>query len=333
MTLLVDRSTMPWAMIEGPSRVWAQGAVGGSGGSAERAPGAGVTTYALRPILRKGRVPSVPPLGEGAGMAASGLLRERDLRALTAVVADGLRDDPGPAMPWVVLHRLHELIPADTVLFAELDVKQGKPIADQFLNEGVHHAFFGVEPDVVPEREWALRQAFLPYSYSERTGDVAAVLRWSDFYTQAELKNQPFYNLVRQDSPVRYSIFVPLPTPAGQNRRIAFFRFNRDFSEQDRLALQLLRPHLHEVYRDAERRRHGIPHLSRRERDVLQLVSQGYSNADIARTLFISVATVRKHMENVFNRSGVRTRSAAAALALPYGGPLGPRPVSSRSGR
>jgi len=33
-------------------------------------------------------------------MAASGLLRERDLHALTVVIEDGLRDDPGEAMPW-----------------------------------------------------------------------------------------------------------------------------------------------------------------------------------------------------------------------------------------
>jgi DNA-binding CsgD family transcriptional regulator len=46
-------------------------------------------------------------------------------------------------------------------------------------------------------------------------------------------------------------------------------------------------------------------------------VSQGCSNADIARILFISVSTVRKHLENIYNRTGVRTRSAAAALALP----------------
>jgi DNA-binding CsgD family transcriptional regulator len=98
---------------------------------------------------------------------------------------------------------------------------------------------------------------------------------------------------------------------------VTFWRSNRDFSERDRLALQLLRPHLHEVYLDAERRRHGIPHLSRREREVLQLVALGYSNADIARALFISVATVAKHMEHIFDRTGVRTRSAAAALALP----------------
>ena len=50
---------------------------------------------------------------------------------------------------------------------------------------------------------------------------------------------------------------------------------------------------------------------------MLQFAAQGYSNADIARILFISVSTVRKHMEHIFDRTGVRTRSAAAALALP----------------
>jgi DNA-binding CsgD family transcriptional regulator len=51
-------------------------------------------------------------------------------------------------------------------------------------------------------------------------------------------------------------------------------------------------------------------------------VAQGYSNADIARILFISVSTVAKHMEHIFDRTGVRTRSAAAALALPQVRPL-----------
>ena len=57
-------------------------------------------------------------------MAASGLLRERDLRALTAVIEDGLRDDPGPAMPWAVLDRLHQLIPSDVVQFDEVALQE-----------------------------------------------------------------------------------------------------------------------------------------------------------------------------------------------------------------
>jgi DNA-binding CsgD family transcriptional regulator len=254
---------------------------------------------------------------EEAAMAASGLLRERDLRGLTAVVEDGFRDDPGPAVPWAVLQRLHQLIPADSVLFEEGDLQNRLPVADQYLFEGEHQvAFVGPEPEPVPEI-WVARETFLPYSHWARTGDVAAVIRWSDFYSQTELKNQPFYDLLRQDSTHRYAINVSLPAPAGWTRKVGFFRTHRDFSERDRLALQLLRPHLHEVYLDAERRRQGIPHLSRREKEVLQLAAQGYSNADIARILFISVSTVAKHMEHIFDRTGVRTRSAAAALALP----------------
>jgi DNA-binding CsgD family transcriptional regulator len=260
-------------------------------------------------------------------MAASGLLRERDLRALTAVIEDGVRDDPGPAMPWAVLHRLHQLISADAVLFAEADLRNRLPVVDQFLIEGDHQdAFIGPEPEVAPE-EWAAYEAFLPYSYWARTGDVAAV-RWSDFYTRTELKNQPHYDLIRQDSTVRYGIVLPLPTPAGWTRKVGLFRTLRDFSERDRLALQLLRPHLHAVYLDAERRREGVPHLTQREREILQLVSQGYSNSEIAEALFIAVATVRKHLENVFNRTGVRTRGAVAALALPPASSFSSTPVT-----
>ena len=126
------------------------------------------------------------------------------------------------------------------------------------------------------------------------------------------------------------TLFVPLPAGPGQTRRVGFWRTNRDYSERDRLVLQLLRPHLHEVYLDAERRRHGIPHLSRREQEVLQLAAQGFSNADIAWILFVSLATVAKHMEHIFDRTGVRTRSAAAALALPPAS-FRATPVSRRS--
>jgi DNA-binding CsgD family transcriptional regulator len=255
-------------------------------------------------------------------MAASGLLRERDLRALTAVIEDGLRDDPGEPMPWAVLDRLHELIPSNTVQFVELDLGH-ETLAGQGVLDGGDR-FIELDHDLDDDvRRWALRAEFLPYSYPERTGDLLSVIRWSDFYTAAQLKNAPFYaEYVTGHDRTKHAIFVQLPTRPGRTRRIGFWRSNRDFSERDRLALQLLRPHLYEVYLDAERRRRGIPHLSRREREVLHLVAQGYSNADIARMLFISVGTVRKHMEHVFDRTGVRTRSAAAALALPHISPF-----------
>ena len=50
----------------------------------------------------------------------------------------------------------------------------------------------------------------------------------------------------------------------------------------------------------------------------LRLAAQGYGNHDIARELFISVGTVRKHFEHIFDRTGTRTRAAAAALMMPH---------------
>jgi DNA-binding CsgD family transcriptional regulator len=253
-------------------------------------------------------------------MTASGLLRERDLRALTAVVEDGLRDDPGGVLPWAVLDRLLDLIPADIVQADDRDLKRRETILEQAVENGGER-FIGEQYDDDDDgRFWDLRHDFIACSYSARSGDHVSVTKWSDFYSQAELRSTPFWAEYFPPSGIKYAMVVPLPSPPGRTRYIWFARTHRDFSERERLILAVLRPHLTDVFLDAERRRRGIPPLSPREKEVLQLAAQGYSNADIAGILFISISTVRKHLENIFNRTGARTRSAAAALALPHAG-------------
>jgi DNA-binding CsgD family transcriptional regulator len=120
-------------------------------------------------------------------------------------------------------------------------------------------------------------------------------------------------------SPRERSLFVGLPTVPGHTRRVLLWREEgSDFSERDRVVMELLRPHLYEVLLDAERRRSGVPVLTPRAWEVLALAGMGYGNADVARRLFISPATVRKHLEHVYDKLGVRSRAAAAALALPH---------------
>jgi DNA-binding NarL/FixJ family response regulator len=56
-----------------------------------------------------------------------------------------------------------------------------------------------------------------------------------------------------------------------------------------------------------------FPGLTRREADVLALVADGLSNTEIARTLFVSVATVKTHINAIFAKLAVRDRAQAIA--------------------
>jgi DNA-binding CsgD family transcriptional regulator len=53
--------------------------------------------------------------------------------------------------------------------------------------------------------------------------------------------------------------------------------------------------------------------LSRREREVAELVARGATNQSIADTLFLSVKTVESHLRNIFAKVGVSSRDALAA--------------------
>lgn len=59
--------------------------------------------------------------------------------------------------------------------------------------------------------------------------------------------------------------------------------------------------------------------LSERELEVLQLVSEGASNSEIARRLHISQATVKSHLVHIFGKLGVTDRTAAVTTALQRG--------------
>ena len=56
--------------------------------------------------------------------------------------------------------------------------------------------------------------------------------------------------------------------------------------------------------------------LTRRERDVLGLLSAGKTNREIAQTLFLSESTVKVHVRHVLRKIGARTRTEAAIYAL-----------------
>jgi DNA-binding NarL/FixJ family response regulator len=59
--------------------------------------------------------------------------------------------------------------------------------------------------------------------------------------------------------------------------------------------------------------------LTPRETDVLRLIAAGQSNREIARTLFVSEATVKTHVNRIFAKTGSRDRSQALRYAYAHG--------------
>ncbi|MBN1535690.1 MAG: hypothetical protein JW908_03075 [Anaerolineales bacterium] len=59
--------------------------------------------------------------------------------------------------------------------------------------------------------------------------------------------------------------------------------------------------------------------LTARETEVLTLAAQGRTNNEIAQTLFLSVNTVKRHLNNIFQKLGVTTRTQAIAVARHHG--------------
>ncbi len=55
--------------------------------------------------------------------------------------------------------------------------------------------------------------------------------------------------------------------------------------------------------------------LSERELEVLRLIASGMSNAEVSRTLFVALSTVKKHINNIYRKLDVNKRTRAVARA------------------
>ena len=119
---------------------------------------------------------------------------------------------------------------------------------------------------------------------------------------------------------------VALPIHVDDNTLVSFVlnRSRRDFSDRDCVALDLVREPLARMYRQARAMQQtqaalaslGVPRLTAREREVMHWLAAGKTDRDIAAVLGCSHRTVQKHLERMYVKLGVETRTAAVMRAL-----------------
>jgi DNA-binding CsgD family transcriptional regulator len=247
---------------------------------------------------------------------------EADLCRLAAIITAERADLPAHGLPPSLLSDLREQIPCDLVQFQGFDSgRQNCWFAQAVPDDGDL-----TEPDAdLDQAHWQHYWDSEPCSYPDRSGDLRSVLKIGDFYSDRQWRSTGMYADVYRPQNLRHELQLCLPEPPGPSRapgrtvRLYLFRFSGgDFSERDRALLTLMRPHLHHAYLDAERRRaQGTTGLTPRQTSLLRLVADGHTNAQIARRLGLSEGTVRTHLENIYGRLQVSSRTAAVLRAFP----------------
>jgi DNA-binding CsgD family transcriptional regulator len=156
----------------------------------------------------------------------------------------------------------------------------------------------------------------------------AVTRRIDDLVASAEFHRTPLYNDYYRAIRIEHVMAVPIHV---DGRFLVSFVFNRSgsaFTDRDRDLVEVMRPHLANLYRlgvaiektralpaDAPFDRAAAP-LTAREREVLDWVAAGKTNRDVAAILGASPRTVEKHLERIYEKLGVETRTAAVMRAI-----------------
>jgi DNA-binding CsgD family transcriptional regulator len=259
---------------------------------------------------------------------------DRDVQQMLAITRKYAVDD-GAALPWEVLEDLRQLVPCDFLEASGQDTPNWTFFAEQqVFDEG--HAQAGDRGTMASGDDEELYRLFYwdsACSYPDR-GDISVAVRESDIETRHEQRNGGFFSEMMRPGGIDHELILALHAGAPQRTlRLLFFRGpGADFSARDVAVLTLLRPHLQAAYLAHERNRQGGPSvLTGRQREILAYVALGYTNRQIARRLELSETTVRKHLENIFARLRVSSRTAAIAKLNDVGLPDMPLQLPSTS--
>lgn len=199
-----------------------------------------------------------------------------------------------------------------------------------------HRTVVSDQPGAISPREIAIFDQFFydhPLVREHGRNPAAVTKRISDLQSDAAFLRTPLYNEYYR--PIRIDHVMAVPIHVDRRLLVSFVlnRTKRGFSDRDRACLEVARPHLGNLYRLRVAADHAgwapsteqatappvlrpdLP-LTLREREVLRWLAAGKTDRDIADILGISPRTVQKHLQRIYDKLGVETRTAAVLRVL-----------------
>ncbi len=138
--------------------------------------------------------------------------------------------------------------------------------------------------------------------------------RLSDTTSMRGFKRSPLYGEFFRPAAIEHQLTLSFQGPPHRLMGIWANRTRPDFSDEELLLAELLRPQLQAGER-AVRRAAARAVLTSREREVIDLAAAGATNTAVAEALVVSPGTVKKHLDNIYAKLGVNSRTAAAERA------------------
>ena len=234
-------------------------------------------------------------------------LTAADLRAVLTFIDDAWALAGDRPFPDTTLAALGDLVAYDGISYCEIDHRTQKIVEEtgDYVEADDGEWFWGI-----------LREH--PFVQRQMRGEFSAV-RITDLVSRRQLRNSRLYSDWYRHFNVESELEIGILESQTRTRDIVVDRQSGDFSDRDVAVMETVRPHLariHEVWRlrrSLSATDPAVATLTDREREVLELVAAGLTNAAIADRLWIARGTVKKHLDNIYAKLGVTNRTAAAA--------------------
>ena len=244
------------------------------------------------------------------------LLHERDLAAALDFIGDiGDAIDSPEAFARCGVERLPQLVASELTTMSVCDLRSGRRHVT-----GVPPGAIGDDARAGFDRHFHTHP-LVRYHAHERGLHAHRI---SDSLPEAEFRNSALYDEYYRAIGIGHAVALPVHVDDGWLVSFVLNRSGIDFSDRERALLDRVRRPLAQLFRQtrtlqqhaplrpAPARLAPLPQLTARECDVMRWVGAGKTDRDIADILGISPRTVHKHLQRVYAKLGVETRTAAA---------------------